>query len=294
MTTTAPASVARRTTAPPRRTRRSAVAVLVSLVAYLVVWEVVSRLVARSVDHPEFVMPGLGSAITDGLPRVGEYYGGMFGGTPPSRGGQTSSVTGLLALLEHSLLSLGRFAGGLALGVTLGVVVGVSMVTRRELRLGLQGLANLLRMLPILAMGPLFTLWFGARSTASIVFIAFATAPIVLIATMSAVRHLDQDTTDYARTLGASPSVLRRRVVLPALVPGIAGSIGVVGVLAWSVLLASELYGIQDGVGWMMGQALEFTQMPAVMIIGAAFIALAFATATVLGWITARLTRWAE
>ena len=294
MTTTAPAPVARRTTAPPRRTRRSAVAVLVSLAAYLVVWEVVSRLVARSVEFPEFVMPGLGSAITDGLPRVGEYYGGMFGGTPPSQGGQTSSVTGLLALLEHSLLSLGRFAGGLALGVTLGVVVGTSMVTRRELRLGFQGLANLLRMLPILAMGPLFTLWFGARSAASIAFIAFAVAPIVLIATMSAVRHLDQDTTDYARTLGASPSVLRRRVVLPALVPGIAGSIGVVGVLAWSVLLASELYGIQDGVGWMMGQALEFTQMPAVMVIGAAFIALAFATATVLGRVTARLTRWAE
>lgn len=265
-----------------------------SIAIYALLWEVISRIVAHSVAHPEYVMPTLEDAVRHGIPGVSDYYQGLFGGTPPSRGGQRSFGLGVLALIEHSLISLMRFALGLLLGVALGVGLGVAMAWFRPPRLALLGLSNLLRMLPILAMAPLFTLWFGARTAAGIAFIAFAIAPIMLISTMTSISALDPDQVRYARTLGASQMTIRRRIILPAIVPGIAGALGVATVLGWSALLASELYGIQDGVGWMMGQALQLTQMPAVMVIGATFIVLAYLTSRVVSAFVRRLSQWVE
>lgn len=276
------------------RTRRSLVALLISLVVYAVLWQLASLVVAQTVDHPEYVMPDLVAAITRGLPGLSDYYTGVFGGTPPAQGGEASWGMGVLALVQHALISLMRFALGLVTGVVIGVVLGLIMATTPRVSTSFLGIANLFRMMPILAMAPLFTLWFGATTLASVVFIAFVVAPIMLIATISAVRALDPSRVEYSRALGASRSVVLWRVILPAIVPALGGALSVVVVLAWSVLLASELYGIQDGIGWMMGQALQFTRMAEVMVIAAAFIVLAFVTVPAANALVRRLSRWAE
>ena len=276
------------------RTRRSLVALVVSLAAFAVLWEIVALIVAQTVDHPEYVMPGLITAFTEGLPGLSDYGTGAFGGIPRAPGGKASWATGVLVLVQHSLISLMRFGVGLVSGVLIGVVLGMFMATNPRLSTSFLGLANLFRMMPILAMAPLFTLWFGARTFASVVFIAFVVAPIMLIATIGAVTSLDPSRVQYAQALGASRSVILWRVILPSIVPGLGGALSVVVVLAWSVLLASELYGIQDGIGWMMGQALQFTQMAEVMVIAAAFIVLAFLTVPLATGLVRRLSAWAE
>lgn len=283
-----------RRTAPIGRTRRSLLALLVSLIAYAVLWQIGSFLVAQSVDHPEYVMPDLVAAVTRGLPGLSDYYTGVFGGTPPQRGGEASWQMGLLALLQHAIISLMRFALGLVAGVVIGVVLGLFMATNPRVSTSFLGIANLFRMMPILAMAPLFTLWFGATTLASVVFIAFVVAPIMLIATIGAVRALDPTRVEYSQALGASRSTVLWRVILPAIVPALGGALSVVVVLAWSVLLASELYGIQDGIGWMMGQALHFTRMAEVMVIAGGFILLAFVTVPLANALVRRLSVWAE
>lgn len=282
------------TSAGLRRTRSSSISVLIGIAAFLVVWEIVARVIAANVAHPEYVMPDLLSALTTGVPALSDYYSGRFGGTPPAYGGEQTWWMGVLALVENTAISLLRFAGGLALGIAIGVAGGLLLSWSRSIRQALVGFANLARMLPLLAMGPLFTLWFGANSVASIVFIAFCIAPIMLIATMTAVERIDPDQVAYSETLGATRLQVWSRVVPRAIVPEVAASLAVSCVLAWSVLLASELWGIQEGIGWMMGQALDFTQISSVMVIAVAFILLAFASVKAIDRVAARMTRWAE
>ncbi|MFE0420356.1 ABC transporter permease [Streptomyces tendae] len=292
-----PVRTVARTTARVRRvgrTRQSVTALVAGVVVSLSLWEIVALFYAGRVDQPEYVMPDLRYAILHGLPHLSDYYSGRLGGTPPSLGGEQTAWMGLLAIADNVLVSLYRLAAGLLGGVLIGVVGGLLLSWSRPMRGAFEGLANLSRMMPLLAMGPLFTLWFGANSIASIVFIVFCVAPIMLMATVTAVERLDADQLAYARTLGAGRWKVWGWVVPRAIVPGVAGSFSVASVLAWSVLLASELWGIQEGIGWMMGQALGFTQIGAVMVIAAAFIVLTSATVQVFGAVARGLSHWAE
>jgi sulfonate transport system permease protein len=275
------------------RTRFHPARIAIGALVLLVLWEVVSLTVTRGLEHPEYVMPDLGYVFSVSLPEISQYYSGAFGGLAPSQGGEQSVALAAGALLEHSAISLVRVVAGLAIGTIVGVSLGLAMSLWRPVRESGFGVANLLRMLPLLAMGPLFTLWFGPTTLASVVFVAFASALVMLVGTLVAVANVDRDQVHYARTLGISPSTVYRRVVLPAAIPELGTSLLVATVLAWSVVLASELYGIQDGVGWMMGQALKFTQVGRVIVIAGVFIVLTFLCIQGVRLLTRRLTRWA-
>jgi ABC-type nitrate/sulfonate/bicarbonate transport system permease component len=274
------------------RTKPSVKALLFGIVIFAVVWEAVALVYAKRVAHPEYVMPDLISALRSGLPGLSDYYSGRLGGTPPALGGTPSAWMGVLALADNALTSLYRLAIGLTVGVLIGVVTGLLLSRSRPLRGAFGGFANLMRMMPLLAMGPLFTLWFGAGSLASITFIIFCVAPIMLMATMSAVEGVSPDEIAYARTMGASRRQIWAQVIPRTIVPDVTGALTVACVLSWSVLLASELWGIQEGIGWMMGQALGFTQIGAVMIIAVVFIALTFATVQLVSAVSRYFSRW--
>ena len=276
------------------RTRPSLRALGAGIVVFAVAWEVIALVLARTIEHPEYVMPDLGYALRVGLPGLSDYYSGRLGGNPPALGGAQSAWLGVLALVDNGLTSLYRLALGLGGGVIIGVTAGLAMSWSGALRGAFGGLANLSRMMPMLAMGPLFTLWFGAGSLASVTFIVFCIAPIMLMATMTAIERLDPDHVAYARTLGASRWRIWTQVVPRSIVPEVAGSLSVACVLSWSVLLASELWGIQEGIGWMMGQALSFTQIGQVMVIAVAFVILTFCTVRLVAAGVRYLSRWAE
>lgn len=290
---TAEADTARAFGARNRTTFRPS-RVLLGALGLVVLWELVALRFSRTLEHPEFVMPELTYVLRVGLPGLSDYYSGVFGGTPPGLGGSHSVWMGMAAIAEHAAISVWRVGAGLVVGTAIGVAGGIVMAALRPVRLATFGVANLARMLPLLALGPLFTLWFGPTTTSSIIFVAFATALTMLVATLTAVRNLDPDLLAYPRTLGLGNFTVYWRVALPAIVPELAASLTICGPLAWSVLLASELYGTQEGLGWMMGEALDFTLVDRITVIAATFIVLNFVTLKVMQALVARATRWAE
>src|SRR5690606_20553627 len=221
------------------RTRFRPTRVLLGVAALIALWEAVALWFARTLEHPEYVMPELGYVLRVGLPGLSDYYSGVFGGTPPSQGGGQTVVQGLLSLVGHSGISLVRVGAGLALGTALGIAAGLAMAALRPVRYAGFGVANLLRMLPLLALGPLFTLWLGPTTSASVTFICFAVTLTMLVATSNAIGNLDPDLLAYPRTLGLSTFATYRRVVAPAIIPELAAALTICGPLAWSVLLAS-------------------------------------------------------
>ncbi|GAA1835357.1 hypothetical protein GCM10009836_12190 [Pseudonocardia ailaonensis] len=268
--------------------------VAVGVVVLALLWEAVSLLVTRGVEHPEFVMPDLVHVARYGLPGLADYYTGWLGGTPPSAGGERTWPMGLAALVEHGAISVGRILVGFVLGLAAGVLLGLLMSASRAVRNAGFGIATLLRTLPVLALGPLFTLWFGATSAMSVSFVAFAVGLVMLVATMTAVANLDLDVVRYSRSLGLGAFAVQRRVVLPAILPELGGAALVAVPLAWSVLLASEIYGIQEGLGWMMGKAVQFTLVDRITVIAVVFVLLTFVMLRAVQAISARITRWAE
>ncbi|SNT10579.1 ABC transporter permease [Rhodococcoides kyotonense] len=271
------------------RTRSSGVGIAVGLVVALLGWEIAARALAATNDQADRVLPSLVTIADRGFLGLGHYYSGGLG---VAASGDGSIVSSFAALFYNGLVTTGRVAVGLVLAIVFGIVLGLLVAAVRSVRLSVSGVAELMRMLPALAMAPLFTLWFGATSTASVVFIVFGAAFIVLIAVVNAVANLAPHVTEYPRTLGVSTLRLYSRVVLPAILPELRGPLVFAGLVAWTSVLASEMYGLQSGLGWMLNDTLRFSQIDRMFVVAVAFSALALVTMKLLGAAVNRATRW--
>ena len=82
-----------------------------------------------------------------------------------------------------------------------GVGAGLLLGWNQQLRYLIEGPLLLIRVIPLLALLPLFLAWFGGREIGAIAFIAYATFTMMFINTLEAVRNVDPVVQDYARTL---------------------------------------------------------------------------------------------
>ncbi|WP_245288205.1 ABC transporter permease [Bradyrhizobium sp. Ec3.3] len=77
----------------------------------------------------------------------------------------------------------------------------------------------------------------------------------LLLNTIAAVRQVDPLLVRSARTMGATPSQLFRKVILPASLPTIFVGIRLASASAMLVLVASEMVGAKSGLGYSSSTA---------------------------------------
>src|SRR5690606_38709296 len=107
---------------------------------------------------------------------------------------------------------------------------------------------------------------------------------IIFVAVTNAVRNIPPEVIEYPKTLGVSPLKLYTSVIFPAVLPEIRGPLMFGGLVAWTSALASELYGIQSGLGWMMGETLKFSLVAQMVVVAVIFSLLALITMRSLSW----------
>ena len=189
--------------------------------------------------------------------------------TLASPGSVVSTARGLWSTgeLEHHLVvSLGRVTQGLAVGVTAGIalalVAGLSRIGEELVDAPLQ----MLRTMPVLALVPLFILWFGIGEQPKILLVALGTVFPVYLNTYAGIRGVDPRLVEAGRTVGLSRWGVIRHVVLPGALPsllvGLRYSLGI----AWLVLVVSEQINATSGVGFLMTQAREFLRTDVIVV----------------------------
>ncbi len=265
---------------------------LAGAVVGLVVWEIAAQVIGRSGPQAAQVMPSLLTVVTDGFLGLSNFFKGGFGVSATAQGAEASALGAMLALVTNGWVTLWRVIVGLVVGAVLGALLGFLVSGLRPLRYGVTGVAELMRMLPTLAMAPLFTLWFGATTTASVIFIVFAVTFIIFVAVTNAVRNIPPEVIEYPRTLGVRGVRMYLMVIFPAVMPEVRGPLMFAGLVAWTSALASELYGIQSGLGWMLGETLKFSLVDQMVVIAVVFSALALATMRALSWAVGKMTVW--
>lgn len=276
------------------RTRARSRSLVVGALVGLAGWQVLSVVVGLSTEQGQNVVPGLQTVLTEGVPGLSHFYKGGLGARTTLQGADDSVALAALALLQNSLVTLARAWAGFLLAVGTGLPVGLLVAASGPVRQAVSGPAGLLRMLPLLAMSPLFTLWFGATTTAGIAFVTFGAFWVVLLATANAVNSLPAHLTEYPRTLGLSRLRINTHVILPAILPGLRGALMLAAGTAWACVLASELYGIQSGLGWALHQTLTYSLVDQMVVITGVFAALSLASLRLTDRVTGHLTRWSE
>jgi sulfonate transport system permease protein len=158
------------------------------------------------------------------------------------------------------------------LGVVLGLALGLGVSWSRRSRRLVELPTQFLRALPLLAMVPLFQLWFGTYFFGQVLFVAYGVGVIVFAGVVNAVRNVPQIYLDNARALGASRSQLYRTVILPAILPAMR-SVTLLSLGAgWGAVLAAEYLGAQSGLGYIIVYAQQFGLLDRMFLVALLFI----------------------
>jgi len=138
-----------------------------------------------------------------------------------------------------------------AIGIPLGLVVGWSTLAFDSLNPIIQGL----RPISPIAWIPIAILWFGIGDGAGIYLIFLSSFFPITVGTMAAVRNISLVHQRSAQNFGLHGVDLFRRVVLPAAVPQIITSLRIALGVAWLVIVAAEMVGMDSGLGYLINDA---------------------------------------
>ncbi len=143
-----------------------------------------------------------------------------------------------------------RWFAGLLLGVLIGVPMGLLMGMSRSLYAAFEIVIDVGRSIPVMAMFPIFMIFFGIGDESKVAVSAWTATLYILINTMYGVRYASDSRRMVAQVFRASWWQTFSGVVLPEALPGIFGGIRVSISMSLVLVVASEmLMGTSAGLG---------------------------------------------
>jgi len=169
-------------------------------------------------------------------------------------------------LPANLLVSFARAAAGLLIGVTLGMGLALVAGLSRAGEAIVDPLMQIKRTIPVVALTPLFIVWFGIGETPKIALIVFATMFPVYLNLYNGIRGVDVRLLDAARSFGLSQFELVRDVILPGALPSLL--VGLRYALSISVLLlvVAEQINATAGLGYLINNARDFMRTDIIVV----------------------------
>ncbi len=195
--------------------------------------------------------------------------------------------------LPHNLLvSLGRALSGLAIGTLAGVILALVAGLSRLGEDAVDALMQMGRTLPVLAMVPLFILWFGIGETPKIALVSLGVLFPIYLNLFKGVRNVDPKLLEMARTLGLSRAQTILQVILPGALPDLLLGVRFAVGISWLMLVVAEQINANSGIGHMMMDAEDFLRTDIILVGLFIYAALGLISDQVVRSIEARVLAW--
>lgn len=201
-----------------------------AIIIFLVLWEIVARL--QIVSTPTF------------FPPMTKIFEALF----------TEAASG--ALWTNTAISLQRAFVGFILGLAVAIPLGLAIGWFKPFGTFINPLLQVFRNMPVLALLPVFVMFFGIGEVSKIAVILWGVLWYTLLNTIAGVRSVDPQLIKAARSMGTKPLRLFASVVLPASLPFIFTGVRLSATVSILILIAAEMMGANSGLGY----ALSFYQ----------------------------------
>ncbi|MGD9986968.1 ABC transporter permease [Pseudonocardia sp.] len=169
-------------------------------------------------------------------------------------------------LQEHLVISFQRVTFSLLIGVSVGVVLAVLSALWKVGESLIDPLMQMGRTVPILALVPLFILWFGIGEPSKVIMIVLGVVFPVYLNTYAGIRSVDAKLVEVGRIVGLSQWGIVRNIVLPGSLPGFLVGLRYALGLAWLLLVISEQVNALAGVGYLMNNARVFMRTDVIVL----------------------------
>jgi len=195
-------------------------------------------------------------------------------------------------LQENLLVSLQRVSEGFALGVLAGVLIGLVAGLSRVGEYLVDGIIQIKRAIPTLALIPLLMLYLGIGEGMKITIIALTVFIPVYINLHAYLRAIDSRYVELADTLRLRYRDFVRHIVLPGALPGLLLGLrfGVTG--SWLALVVVEQINATSGIGYMINLAGSYGQINIVLVGLVLYAAMGFISDATIRFIQKRVLTW--
>jgi sulfonate transport system permease protein len=178
--------------------------------------------------------------------------------------------------------AIGISARRVALGLLLGLIIGCGFALASGLSLIgerlIDPVMHMFRTMPVLALLPIFVIWFGIGEKAKVYIIAWAVIFPIYINTYAGIRSVDEKLVTAGRVLGLSRFGLIRHVIVPGALPQFLTGLRLALGVGWLVLVASEEINATSGLGYLITNAQNLSQTPPIYVGLIVFAALGLAS----------------
>ena len=243
---------------------------IVSLLALLLIWELVARFTNASMFLPpaSTILMNLFKSFVE---PVGKY-----------------------TMIVHIGISLYRVAVAFAIATVTGIALGVSMGYSRTLEALLKPIFEFIRPIPPLAWIPLAILWFGLGDKSKFFIIFLGCFCFITVNTYDGAKSVDPELMGAARMLGASERRVFFEIVLPSSVPYIFAGLQIAVTAGWSAVVGAEMVRSDEGVGWMIVRGMSTGNTIQIMVGMVAIGIVGFILANLTTALERRLCAWNE
>lgn len=195
-------------------------------------------------------------------------------------------------LLGHVWISFKRVIIGFGIAVVIGVPLGIFMGFSRYVNAIVRPVFEFFKPMPPISWISLAILWFGISETSKIFIIVIGAIVPLIINCYNGIRVVDEELYHVIRMLGGKRRHEIIQVMFPASFPTIFAGLQISLSMAWGSVLAAELVGAREGVGFIIISGMN--QMNTAMIFaGMVVIALvAFAISAGLSYLEKWVCPW--
>lgn len=197
-----------------------------------------------------------------------------------------------VSLVDHIEISLFRALSGFFLGVLFGVPLGLVTGFTKIGNAIASPIMAFVRPIPPIAFIPMVVLYFGLGEIGKVVLIFWTAFNYVHVNAHSGAANVPQAYMRAAKSLGLTRWQQFFRVIFPAAIPQIFTGLRVAMALSWAVVVAAELTGAQEGLGYMISDAALTFRIPTVFIGIAIIGAIGLLLNLAIEYLEARIVHW--
>ncbi len=198
---------------------------LAVLIVFLAVWQ----WLPAALGVPEFVLPNLSKTVDEGI-----------------------RVWSAERLLWHGGITALEVVVGFVLGSGLGAGIGYALGLSPKVEAVLSPYLLALQIAPKVAFAPLFVMWLGYTVYPKILVAVLIVFFPVLINVLSAMRAMDGDLTNLARSFSATRAQVFFMVEYPTTLPALFSGLRIASTLAVIGVVVGELVGGNMGLGYLL------------------------------------------
>lgn len=158
-------------------------------------------------------------------------------------------------ILPHLEASATEFVIGFGIAMILGIGIGMAMGLSRVITDLLEPIVMAFNSTPMLALTPLFIIWFGIGITSKVMMMLFIALVPIIINTAAGMHNVQQEHLDAVRSFGANWAQLTLKVRLPSALSFIIAGLRLGMARALVAIFVVELFGAQSGIGFTIANA---------------------------------------